>query len=575
MSGERVKQHNIIGDAFRSLKVYQIGIALVSAVINILMLTGPLFMLQVYDRVLASGSVPTLAVLSALAFGLYVFYGLLEGFRARCLARIGQSIDAKLSPETYEISTSLPLILGAKSTQVRPVHDLDILRQFLSGPGPAAIFDIPWMPIYLGVVFLFHPVLGYTALTGGLMICILIGLKELISHKPATEFAKENARRNNLVEVARRNAEVVGAMGMMPDLKHNWVIANSEYLEKQRATIDMAGFFSTTIKTLRFLLQSAVLGIGAWLAIKQEISPGIMIAASIMTSRALAPVEQAVAHWSNFVNARQSKKRLQDVTQKSTSPEKLLELQLPKKSLSINELNCGPAGTKKLVVSGITAQLDSGDGLGIIGPSGSGKSTLARAIVGVAHSKKGAVRFDDADIEQFSIEQIGKFIGYLPQDVQLFDGTVSENIARFSNKTDAEAVIAAAQLADIHQLITSLPEGYNTSIGASGFALSAGQKQRIALARALYKSPFLIVLDEPNSNLDSDGEIALTNAIKAMRDRGSIVIVIAHRPSAITAVNKVLVMKEGKQAAFGPKDDVLQKVLAPVPAISAAGGKDI
>lgn len=569
MSNSGKLQNEIVRSAFKSLRSSYIGVGIVSMVINLLMLTGPLFMLQVYDRVLASGSVPTLVVIGSLAIGLYVFYGILEAFRGRILARLGQRVDAQLSAESYDISTNLPLILGPKATQVRPVQDLDTLRQFLSGPGPAAIFDVPWMPLYLGIVFLFHPLLGFIALGGGVIICILIGLKEIMSRKPAREFAHENGRRANLVEIARRNAEVVRAMGMMPSLKKRWDVGNSEFLTKQRVTADRAGSFGTTVKTFRLLLQSAVLGVGAWLAIGQEVSPGIMIAASIMTSRALAPIEQAVAHWPGFVAARQSKKRLQDVIEQRANADDVMELPIPTNTLTVSQLACGPAGIKQIVAQGIVFDLEAGDGLGIIGPSGSGKSTLARAIVGVTPALKGAIRFDGAELEQYAPERVGQFIGYLPQDIQLFDGSVNENISRFMENAEPEAVIEAAKLADVHQMITALPDGYNTMIGVSGYALSAGQQQRIALARALYKNPFLVVLDEPNSNLDAEGEGALTNAIKAMREVGSIVIVIAHRPSAIAGVNKILVMKDGQQSAFGLKEEILQKVIAPVPNKSA------
>lgn len=559
-----MKQNSIFQSAFASVRSSYVSVAIVSMVINILMLTGPLFMLQVYDRVLASSSIPTLIVIASLAIGLYIFYGILEAVRSRILTRICQRVDAQLSAETYAISTSLPLTLGPKATKLRPVQDLDTLRQFLSGTGPAAMFDLPWLPLYLGIVFLFHPILGLVALCGGLIICALIGLKEVYSRKPALEFAQENARRAGLVEISRRNSEVVRAMGMMDTLKERWIDANNDYLEKQRATADASGTFSTFVKSFRLLLQSAVLGVGAWLAIGQEVSPGIMIAASIMTSRALAPIELAVAHWSAFVAARQSKQRLKGILDNGNNADTPMELPLPTKTLTVDQVACGPAGIKQVVAQGIMFDLTAGDGLGIIGPSGSGKSTVARAIVGVTPALKGAIRFDGAELEQFAPDKVGQFIGYLPQDIQLFDGSVSENISRFMENAEPEAVIETARLADVHDMITALPDGYNTMIGVSGYALSAGQQQRIALARALYKNPFLIVLDEPNSNLDSEGEAALTNAIKAMREAGSIVIVIAHRPSAIAAVNKILVLKDGQQSAFGPKDEVLQKVIVPV-----------
>ncbi|WP_339765781.1 type I secretion system permease/ATPase [uncultured Hoeflea sp.] len=556
-----------VSGVFGSLRSAFWGIGVVSLLINVLMLTGPLFMLQVYDRVLASGSVPTLIVIGGLALSMYVFYGLLEGVRGRILARVGQRVDAQLSGIAYAISTVLPLRMGAQAAKHRPVQDLDTLRQFLSGPGPAAIFDVPWIPLYLGVVFLFHPMLGFLGLGGALVICVLIGLNEMFSRKPAAEAAQVAGRRNSVVEVSRRNAEAVQSMGMMGAMLSRWTSENDAYLAKQRSSSDLTGFFGTATKTIRFLLQSAILGVGAWLAIRQEITPGVMIAASIMTSRALSPVEQAVSQWRGFVAARQGLGRLKALiaADNKTGGDEMLDLPLPKAGLRLEELACGPAGLRQAFVQGVTLDLVAGDGLGVIGPSGSGKSTLARAIVGLTPALKGAVRFDGAELTQWSDHRIGDIIGYLPQDVQLFDGTIAENISRFALEPNPDVIIDAAKLADVHDLIVGLPEGYNTLIGSEGMAMSGGQRQRIALARALYGRPFLVVLDEPNSNLDSDGEAALTGAIKSMRAHGSIVVVIAHRPSAIVAVDKVLCLSEGKVAGFGPKDEVMQKLVAPVP----------
>lgn len=561
-----------VSDVFVRLRSTFMGIGLVSLLINVLMLTGPLFMLQVYDRVLASGSVPTLMVIGGLALSMYIFYGLLEGARSRLLARVGQRVDAQLSSTAYALSTILPLKMGAQAAKHRPVQDLDTLRQFLSGPGPAAIFDVPWIPLYLGVVFLFHPILGYLALAGALLICVLIALNEVFSRKPAVEAAQVAGRRNAVVEASRRNAEAVQSMGMMGALLSRWTRENDAYLTKQRSSADWTGFFGTATKTIRFLLQSAILGVGAWLAIGQEITPGVMIAASIMTSRALAPVDQAVSQWRGFIAARQGLGRLKALiaADKKTDDNEMLDLPLPTSSLRLEELACGPAGIRQAFIQGVTLELVAGDGLGVIGPSGSGKSTLARAIVGLTPALRGAVRFDGAELSQWSDDRIGDIIGYLPQDVQLFDGTIAENISRFALEPSPDVIIDAAKLADVHDLIVGLPEGYNTLIGSEGMAMSGGQRQRIALARALYGRPFLVVLDEPNSNLDSDGEAALTRAIKAMRAHGSIVVVIAHRPSAIVAVDKVLCLTEGKVAGFGPKEEVMQKLVAPIPSRGVA-----
>lgn len=559
-----------VSRTFRSLRYAFVSVGLISILINLLMLTGPLFMLQIYDRVLASGSVPTLIVIGSLALQLYLFMGLFETIRGRMLARIGQSADAQLTGLAYSLSTELPLGGATSKSNQRPVQDLDAVRQFLSGPGPAAIFDIPWMPFYLAIVFLFHGLLGTVALIGAIAICILAGLNEVFSRQPANEAAAIFGQRQRTVEVSRRNAEAVKAMGMMNALSSHWNAENGNFLEKQRKASDRAGFFTAAIKTIRFVLQSAILAVGAWLAINQEISAGVMIAASIMTSRALAPVEQAVGNWRGFVAARTSLHRLSEVIGSATGPQRQVTLPLPVNTVHLEDIYCAPGGILKPVVQGVSFDLQAGDGLGIIGPSGSGKSTLARSIVGVTPLVRGTVRFDNAELTQWSPERIGRIIGYLPQDVQLFDGSIAQNIARFNPDVPSDAIIEAAGLADVHELIVGMPDGYETVIGSAGLTLSAGQSQRIALARALYGNPFLIVLDEPNSNLDTEGERALTDAIKAMRTRGSIVIVIAHRPSAISVVDKILCLKEGRVAGFGPKSEIMKKVIRPVPNVGAA-----
>ena len=565
-------RENPVAVAFRPIRSAFWGVAIVSFVINILMLTGPVFMLQIYDRVLASGSVPTLVVIGSLAIVLYLFYGILEGVRGRILSRLGQRVDARLSGIVYKVSNSLPVRLGRKSARLRPVQDLDTIRQFLSGPGPAAIFDIPWLPLYLGIVFLFHPLLGVVGLAGAVIISILIVANEYMSRGPTEDAAGQSGRRTAAVESGQRNAEVVAAMGMQSTLTARWDAQNTEYLATQRRASDTTGVFGTAIKTIRFILQSAILAVGAWLAIQQEITPGVMIAASIMTSRALAPIEQAVAQWRGFVASRQALRRLREILQVAEAEEFKMDLPQPSKGITVEQVFCGPFGEPTPYVQNVTLDLQAGDGLGVIGPSGSGKSTFARALVGVTTPLRGVIRFDGAELSQWESKKRGEFIGYLPQDLQLFDGTIAENVARFREDAAPEKIIEAAKLADVHEMIVALPEGYNTVIGRSGRSLSAGQRQRLALARALYDNPFLVVLDEPNSNLDAIGESALTNAIKAMREKGSIVVVIAHRPSAIATVDKILCLKEGKMAGFGPKEEVLKQVVQPVQPMRQGAG---
>ncbi|MEL7526324.1 MAG: type I secretion system permease/ATPase, partial [Pseudomonadota bacterium] len=399
-----------------------------------------------------------------------------------------------------------------------------------------------------------------------------IVVNEYMSRGPTEDAAGQSGRRTAAVESGQRNAEVVAAMGMQSTLTARWDAQNTEYLSTQRRASDTTGIFGTAIKTIRFILQSAILAVGAWLAIQQEITPGVMIAASIMTSRALAPIEQAVAQWRGFVASRQALRRLREILQVADAEEPKMDLPQPSKGITVEQVFCGPFGEPTPYVQNVTLDLQAGDGLGVIGPSGSGKSTFARALVGVTSPLRGVIRFDGAELSQWESKKRGEFIGYLPQDLQLFDGTIAENVSRFREDAAPEKIIEAAKLADVHDMIVALPEGYNTVIGRSGRSLSAGQRQRLALARALYDNPFLVVLDEPNSNLDAIGESALTNAIKAMREKGSIVVVIAHRPSAIATVDKILCLKEGKMAGFGPKEEVLKQVVQPVQPMRQGAG---
>nr|WP_321447919.1 type I secretion system permease/ATPase [uncultured Cohaesibacter sp.] len=547
-----------------------VGVGLLSAIINILMLTGPLFMLQVYDRVLSSNSVPTLVVLGIIAITLYTFYGILDILRSRILLRIGQYVDARMSESVYRASSTAPIITGSNASAVRPVSDLDRIRQFLSSPGPAALFDSPWMPFYLFIVYLFHPILGLIGLLGAIVIGILIALNEWLSRTPIKDATQEAAVRNELVESSRANAEVSKAMGMFGDLQQRWTRNNESYLRKQKTAADRNGFFTSVTKTIRLMLQSTILGVGAWLAIQHEITAGTMVAGSIMVSRALSPIELAISQWRAFVGARQSHARLIELMSKMPDHDVDLELPIPQDNLSIEQASCAPIGSRKAFIAPMSLKLKAGQALGIIGPSGSGKSTLAKCMVGILPTLSGAVRFDGSELNHWSEDKHKHIIGYLPQDLQLFQGTVAQNIARFDAEASSEAVIEAARLADLHDMISRLPDGYDTVIGPAGFALSGGQMQRIALARALYGDPFLIVLDEPNSSLDSQGEGALTKALFAMKEKGSIVVVIAHRPSALAAVDYVLCLNEGQVQAIGPKNEVLAKVLSPVSAQGAA-----
>jgi ATP-binding cassette subfamily C protein len=537
-----------------------------SAMINLLYLTGSFFMLEVYDRVLPSRSVPTLIGLAVIASVLFAFQGLLDVIRSRVLTRIGASLDEVLNARVFDLVVRLPLKSRTAGDGLQSVRDLDQVRGFLSSLGPTALFDLPWMPLYIGICFIFHVWIGTTALVGALLLVVVTLLTEVRTREPTKAAVETGMARNAIALASRRNAEVLHAMGMSGRVGALWAGSNAKYLASQQHASDVAGGFGAVSKVLRMALQSAVLGVGAYLVIQQEATAGIIIAGSILAARALAPVELAIAHWRGFIAARQSWKRLVDLMAALPQRGKALPLPAPKATLTIEGMSAVPPGIQRFVVQDVTFAVKAGSGLGVIGPSASGKSSLARVLVGVWSPLRGKVRLDGAALEQWDPESLGRHIGYLPQDVELFAGTVAENIARFDPEPDPEAILAAATAANVHDLILRLPDGYETQIGESGTALSAGQCQRIALARALYGDPFLIVLDEPNSNLDAEGEQALTQAILSARARGRIVIVIAHRPSALAAVDLVLMMADGRTQAFGPKDEVLSTVLRRTPA---------
>jgi ATP-binding cassette subfamily C protein len=547
-----------------------LGVAVLSGLINVLYLSGSIFMMEVYDRVLPSRSIPTLVGLSVIIVVLYLFQGLFDMVRGRILARVGAALDEDLSQQVFQSQLSAPLKGKAEGDGQQPLRDLDQLRAFLAGGGPSALFDLPWMPLYLFVCFAFHPLLGIVALGGAVVLVAITLLTELLTREASRSAVGAALLRNGISEGARRNAEVVHAMGMAQRIGTRWGEANASYLAHQQKTSDVAGGFGAMSKVLRMLLQSTVLAVGAYLVIDGQATGGIMIASSILTSRALAPVELAIANWKGFVSARQGWRRLKTLLEANVRAESPLKLPAPQTVLAVENAGAGAPGGQRFAVQDISFHLKAGSGLGIIGPSASGKSSLARMIVGVWPTWRGKVRLDGAAIEQWLPEDLGRHIGYLPQDVELFAGTVAQNIARFDVNPKSEAIIAAAKAANVHEMILQLPDGYETQVGEAGAALSGGQRQRIALARAIYGDPFLVVLDEPNSNLDNEGEQALTNAIMSIRARGGIVVIIAHRPSALAGVDQVLVMGEGRMQSFGPKDEVLSKVLRPVPATQSA-----
>lgn len=550
-----------IAQSLRRCRFAFIGAGVFSGLINLLALTSSIYMLQLYDRAIPSHSVPTLIGLSAVMLILFAAYGVLDVIRTRILGRVGISIDNDLRERVMGVAMEIPLRGPRGADPQQPIRDLDQIRNFLSGAGPVALFDLPWLPFYMALVWLLHPWLGMLAVSGALVLLGLTILTDVRSRTPSKDIVQSNARRQNFWEASRRNAEAVRALGMTGRVTKKWSGYTETFLSDQLSVTDVTSTYGTISKVLRLVLQSAVLGLGAYLVIMGQATGGVMIAASILVSRALAPIEIVIGNWRGFISARQSSARLSQTLRMMPQRSETLELPAPKETLHVENVSVAPPGQQVMVVNNVSFKLDKGTGLGIIGPSASGKSSLARALIGAWAPVRGCVRLDGATLDQWSSDALGAHIGYLPQDIELFEGTVAENIARFDPEATSEAIIAAAQEARAHEMILRLPNGYDTQIREAGAALSAGQRQRVGLARALYGSPFLVVLDEPNSNLDTEGDAALTAAISSIRERGGIVIVVAHRPSALGSVDNILVMHAGKMQAFGPKDEILPKVV--------------
>lgn len=520
-------------------------------------------MLEVYDRILPSRSIPSLVALSLLALLLYAFQGAFELVRGRMLVRIAGALDESLNGRIYRAIVKAPLKLRMQGDGLQALRDFDQVRSFLSGAGPAALFDLPWLPFYIAICFLFHPVIGLVAIIGGLVLMLLTYLTNRGTQAPARKASEAGGLRNAFAQASQRNAEVVHAMGMSARLTAMWERRNTEFRDENRRTSDIGNGYGALSKVFRMALQSCVLAAGAVLVIRGEASPGIIIAGSILTARALAPVELAIGNWRGLVAARQSWQRLKDLLKALPEADAPLQLPTPRDRLTVEGLASGPPAAQRLILSDVNFTVGAGGAVGVIGPSASGKSSLARAILGIWPAYRGSVRLDGAALDQWDSDELGKHIGYLPQDVELFAGTIAQNICRFAEDATPDAIVAAAKAARVNDLILRLPNGYDTEIGDGGMTLSAGQRQRVALARALYGNPFLVVLDEPNSNLDAEGEQALSEAIMSVRSRGGIVIVVAHRPSALASVDLVLMMNEGRMQAFGPKEQVLGQVLRP------------
>jgi PrtD family type I secretion system ABC transporter len=536
------------------------GILALSAVFNLFMLSGSLFMLLVYDRVLPSGSLPTLIALFALVAGIYVGLGALETLRLRAATRIADRFGDEAGPAVMRAAVAAPAMTepGRAMRPVNAMQDFDRLRGFIGSPAAIALCDLPWLPIYLAIAFLFHPALGTLALGGVALLVVLTAFGDRLAQEPARLAGVENARRARLFETAMRNAGTIAGLGMRGAFSGRFAATDQALRSAVRGAADSSALFIGLSRGIRLLLQSASLALGAYLALRNEITPGMIIAVSIITSRAMAPVEQAIVHWRGFVAARQAWLRLGPVIHAAAEAGPRTGLPAPAASLAVTGLSVDAPVSGRRILTGVTFSVRAGSAVGVIGPSGAGKSTLARALVAVWPAAAGTIRLDGAELSQWPQDDLGRHLGYLPQEVELFEGTVAENIARLSAPVDSSAVIAAAKQAGAHGMIVGLPDGYDTQIGPDGITLSAGQRQRIGLARALFGQPFLVVLDEPTSNLDADGDEALLGAIAGCRKRGAIVIVIAHRPGAIAACDQVLVISGGTQAGFGPRGEILR-----------------
>lgn len=544
--------------ALRTLRKPLIGISAISCLGNILMLTGPIFMMLVYNKVLSSKSIPTLAALSLLALLLYGFYGLLEALRGKLMARVGITFDHRLAPTLFEATLKLPLHFGPHARNHDPLQDLAAIRNYLMGPGPVALLDLPWMPIYFGILLLVNPILFVAAAAGALFLVILSLINEFVTKGTARAATQIHSATMTLLLDARRNSEAAAAMSMGDDLCKRWGSGYVNAISHARDLADHASVFGAISKTVRLVLQSTMLALGAYLVIESLMSPGAMIASSVILARALTPIDQVIGNWRSTSAALQAYRRLRALSAKlPKAAQQQHGMPRPHHTLSVQDVVIVPPGGAVATVAGVSFEIEAGDALGIIGPSGCGKSTLVRALVGAWPTARGEVRFDNALIGQYSPDALAYTIGHLPQSIELFDGTIAENIARFRKDATAEQVIEAAKMAGVHDMILNFPLGYDTPVGEGGATLSGGQRQRIGLARALFGNPFLVVLDEPNSNLDPLGEQSLNDAIHQLRQSGKIVVIVAHRPSAIFAANKILSVRGGRAEMFGPKEQVL------------------
>ena len=556
----KIAVSNLLGPV-RGLVVF---LMLLSGIINILALTGSFYMLQIYDRALVSGSIATLVAISVLALGLYCFQGIFDIIRTQILVRVGARLDRRLAPVAHKVVVDMPRLGYSPSEALERGRDVDTVRGFLGSQGPVAIFDLPWMPVFLAFVYFLHPTLGALTIAGAFVLATLAIATELRARSASNATTVATIERNAIADSNARNAEVLKAMGFASRAVARFAKANERHLQLQTQTTDITGTFAAISRVLRMLLQSGILGLAAFLTIRGELSAGAIIAATIASARAMAPIDLAIGNAKNLEAARAAWKRVRQTVEIMENQPHPMQLPRPEATLKVEGATIAAPTTGRVLLSDVTFEAKAGQAIGIIGPSGGGKSTLARALTGIWAPLRGSIRLDDADLSQWDDDARGAHVGYLPQDVALLDATVEENITRLAEVSDSTAVVAAARAALVHEMIVRMPDGYATYLGPLGTAMSGGQRQRIGLARALYGDPFLVVLDEPNANLDPEGEAALTAAIEGVKRRGGIAVVIAHRPSALQACDLIGVVQRGKLTAFGPRDQILNP--QPVPA---------
>ena len=552
---------NSLQAALKACKGSFISVGVFSLFVNALMLVPTFYMLQVYGRVVTSGSLSTLTMLTIIMVVLTITTGLLEWIRSRIMVRVSTKLDVILSRDVYRASFKQALATGGMNASAQPLSDLTSLRQFLTGNGVFAFFDAPWLPIYVAVMFMFHPWYGWMAIGCAIVLICLAYANEKVTGKAIADANRENIAASLYTTKNLRNAEVIESMGMLNSLINRWSLRQKKVLLLQSVASDNGGVVTSTSKTFRVMVQSLILGLGAYLAVNHEISPGLVIAGSVLLGRALAPIDLIIGSWKGFIAARGQYSRLNEILSKLQSEPVRMALPAPEGNITVENMIVGAPGSRSAIIKGISFAVQAGTVVGVIGPSASGKSTLARALLGIWPPQHGSVRLDGADISNWDKAELGPYIGYLPQDIELFEGTISENIARFG-EVDAELVVQAAKVAGVHEMILLLPDGYDTVIGSDGVNLSGGQRQRIGLARAIYGTPRLIILDEPNSNLDEVGERALSYALEYLKATGATIFVITHRTNILSQLDRLLVMKDGLLSMYGPSEQVIAELSA-------------